>query len=428
MELKTLHALFLSSTGVTTDTRSIQANQLFFALKGERFNGNTYAQKALEEGAKACVIDEAEYHVEDGTTILVDDVLTTLQQLASFHRNSLDITVIGLTGSNGKTTSKELIRDVLRQKYATLATIGNLNNHIGVPLTLLRLTEEHEFAVIEMGANAQREIAFLAGIAQPDYGYITNIGKAHLEGFGGEAGVKKGKKELFDYIEETSGKVFANASDPVMLEISEGIERILFGTDVNSPDVYLLKKEPTIHFGWSHHSYFSGEQPTQLTGAYNINNIAAAIAIGRYFEVEAELINTALTSYKPENNRSEIKHTENNALILDAYNANPSSVKHALESFAVFNAEEKLCILGDMFELGEASKEEHADVVRQLTQLNLEALLVGEHFNRVEQSSFRTFTTTEDALAWLQASNFKNKIILLKGSRGMALERLVPAL
>ncbi|MDG1260597.1 MAG: UDP-N-acetylmuramoyl-tripeptide--D-alanyl-D-alanine ligase [Flavobacteriales bacterium] len=428
MELKTLHELFLKSAGVTTDTRSIQQGQLFFALKGERFNGNTYASQAVEQGAIAAIVDEAEFHSNDGTTVLVEDVLSTLQALATFHRKTLNLTVIGLTGSNGKTTSKELIRDVLSQKYATLATIGNLNNHIGVPLTLLRLTKEHEYAVIEMGANAQREIAFLANIAQPDYGFITNIGKAHLEGFGGEAGVKKGKKELFDYIETSNGKVFANASDPVMLEISEGMNRILFGTEVNSPDVYLLKKEPTIHFGWSHHSYFSGEQTTQLTGAYNINNIAAAIAIGRYFEVEAELINEALTSYKPENNRSETRHTANNALILDAYNANPSSVQHALESFANYEAPEKLCILGDMYELGDASAVEHTSVVDLLKRLKLEAVLVGEHFEGVDQDTFKTFTTTEEALTWLQGTQLKQKTILLKGSRGMALERLVPAL
>lgn len=428
MELKSLHALFLSSDGITTDTRNIQPNQLFFALKGERFNGNTYAHQALEQGAKACIIDEVEYHVEDGTTILVDDVLSTLQRLASFHRNSLDLTVIGLTGSNGKTTSKELIRDVLSQKYATLATDGNLNNHIGVPLTLLRLKKEHEIAVIEMGANAQKEIALLASITQPDYGFITNIGKAHLEGFGGEAGVKKGKKELFDYIEDSNGKVFANAADPVMLEISEGMNRILFGTEVHSPDVYLIRQEPTIHFGWSHHSYFSGEQPTLLTGSYNINNIAAAIAIGRYFEVEPELINQALTSYKPENNRSEIKHTQHNALIMDAYNANPSSVQHALESFAIFEADEKLCILGDMFELGDAAAKEHLEVINQLKNHQLEAILVGTHFESVDQAIYRTFPTTEDALNWLTKAKLKNKTILLKGSRGMALERLVPAL
>lgn len=428
MDIHLLHSRFLSSSGVTTDTRNLKAGQLFFALKGERFNGNTYAQAAIEAGCIGAVIDEAEYGTQDGKCIVVENVLETLQALATFHRQSLNCTVIGLTGSNGKTTSKELLRDVLQKKYKTLATKGNLNNHIGVPLTLLELRPEHEMAVIEMGANAQREIAFLSNITQPDYGFITNIGKAHLEGFGGEAGVKKGKKELFDYLEADNKTVFVNATDPVLLEISEGMNRVLYGTEVDSPDVFLTQTEPTLHFGWSHHSYFSGDQVTHLTGSYNIANIAVAIAIGRYFEVDAEAINEALRDYTPTNNRSELRQTEKNALIMDAYNANPSSMKHALQSFAGNTGAEKLCILGDMFELGDASAEEHKKVVEDLISLKLNAILIGAHFSNLDQNKFQTFNTTENALEMLREANLTNHTILIKGSRGMALERLIEVL
>ena len=428
MDIQALYSLFLSSSGVTTDTRNLKKGQLFFALKGEHFNGNSYASAAIEAGCVGAVIDEEKHDTKEGKCILVKDVLDSLQALARFHRRSLDCTVIGLTGSNGKTTSKELLRDVLQKKYSTLATQGNLNNHIGVPLTLLELTAEHKMAVIEMGANAQKEIAFLSGISQPDYGFITNIGKAHLEGFGGEEGVKIGKKELFDYLKTKESPVFVNASDPILMEMSEGMHRILYGTDEASPNVYLTQNEPTLHFGWSHNSYTSGDQETQLTGSYNISNIAVAIAIGRYFEVDAEDINTALREYTPTNNRSELRTTEKNALILDAYNANPSSMKHALQSFAGNQSANKLCILGDMFELGEASAKEHMAVVSYLEKLQLKAILVGVHFSDLVQQYFQTYRTTEEALVALREANLSNHTLLIKGSRGMALERLLEVL
>ncbi|MFT4877863.1 MAG: UDP-N-acetylmuramoyl-tripeptide--D-alanyl-D-alanine ligase [Flavobacteriales bacterium] len=428
MNIQALHSLFLSSSGVTTDTRNLKKGQLFFALKGEQFNGNSYASAAIEAGCVGAVIDEQKYESKDGKCIFVKDVLESLQALACFHRRSLDCTVIGLTGSNGKTTSKELLRDILQKKYSTLATQGNLNNHIGVPLTLLQLTAEHRMAVIEMGANAQNEIAFLSGISQPDFGFITNIGKAHLEGFGGETGVKKGKKELFDYLKKKGSPVFVNASDPVLLEISEGMHRVLYGTKADSPNVYLTQTEPTIHFGWSHKSYSSGDQETQLIGSYNISNIAVAVAIGRYFEVDEADINAALREYKPTNNRSELRTTEKNALILDAYNANPSSMKHALQSFAGNQSANKLCILGDMFELGEASPKEHLAVVSDLKKLQLNAILVGVHFSELIQHHFQTYRTTEEALNALREANLTNHTLLIKGSRGMALERLLEVL
>jgi UDP-N-acetylmuramoyl-tripeptide--D-alanyl-D-alanine ligase len=429
MNINELYTAFRQSTGVTTDTRSIKGGELFVALRGDRFDGNAFVDKALEAGCSAAITDHPATAEKHPNAILVENGLTALQELARHHRAQLSgTTVIGLTGSNGKTTSKELIRDVLASSFPTYATKGNLNNHIGVPLSVLEITAEHRFAVIEMGANAQGEIALLSSICMPNFGYITNIGKAHLEGFGGLEGVKKGKSELFKHLRSTGGRVFINAADPVMLELSQGNNRILFGTEVDSPDVYIVEPSPTLSIGWSHHSYFSGKIKTQLTGDYNLGNFAAAIAIGRYFDVAPDAINMALSSYTPENNRSERRSTAKNTVILDAYNANPSSMAHALRSFANDPAHDKLCILGDMFELGEASDTEHRAIVQLADELKLPYLLAGSYFKASAHDLTRAFETTEALATWLTNHPVAGKTILLKGSRGMRLEQLLPLL
>ncbi len=429
MTIEQLYRLYTTSSGVTTDTRKIQPENLYVALKGDRFDGNEFVASALASGCQAAITDNPEVAKKNSNAYLVDDALIALQQLAAHHRQQLTSTrFIGMTGSNGKTTTKELLRDTLATTYKTYATKGNLNNHIGVPLSLLEVTHEHQFAIIEMGANAQGEIAFLSDIAQPEFGLITNIGKAHLEGFGGISGVKKGKRELFTYIKNTGGKAFVNASDPVLLEISEGMQRILYGTDVDSPEVYVIKKSPTLSIGWSHHSYFSTEVTTQLVGTYNLPNIAAAIAIGRHFNVESEKINAALSAYTPDNNRSEKRKTERNVLILDAYNANPSSMREALHSFASSDFENRLCILADMFELGAEAPDEHQSIVSLCQTLKLEAWFVGKLFLDCETPDFQFFKTTDDLVDRLKDKPLSGKTILLKGSRGMALEKAVPCL
>lgn len=430
MDISVLYQLFTSSTGVTTDTRKILGGEIFFALKGDRFNGNQYAEFALSNGCAFAVIDETEYHTEDDRLIVVNDVLETLQNLARHHRSHIQARVIGLTGSNGKTTSKELMRDVLSRRFRTYATKGNLNNHIGVPLSILEITEEHEFAVIEMGANAQGEIAFLCTISDPDFGFITNIGKAHLEGFGGPEGVKKGKKELFDYLREKRRKVFVNATDPILLSISEGTERKLYGTEVHGPDVYLIKKHPTISYGWSSEFYSSEEVQTQLAGDYNLGNIAIAVAVGLYFGVPADDINKAISNYQPSNNRSERRQGRHNTLIMDAYNANPTSMTNALRSFAESGDDQKLCILGDMFEMGDAALIEHQNIIQLAEELKLETWFVGGLFTSAGAGNTHShfFKTTASVLEQLKKHPLKNRTILLKGSRGMQLEQLVDLL
>lgn len=428
MQIEHLYAIFLQSSGISTDTRKIQADNLFFALSGDRFNGNSFAQQALRSGCIAAVIDDADYAIEDQRMILVPNVLQTLHELATHHRLRMKAKVIALTGSNGKTTSKELLRDVLAQKYSTYATKGNLNNHIGVPLSLLEIRPEHEMAVIEMGANAQGEIAMLCAIAQPDFGFITNIGKAHLEGFGGIEGVKRGKGELFRFLRSNDRMAFVNAADPVILELSEGLRRVLYGTDVYSPEVYVVQSSPLLTIGWSHQSYFNTAVHTKLTGDYNVGNIASAIAIGRHFAVDHELINAALSAYTPENNRSERKKTAKNELILDAYNANPTSMSHALKSFAASTDAAKICILGDMYELGDAAPAEHKAIIELVHSLKLDAIFVGALFKAQASSSDLCFNTTAELRDYLSEHSMKSRTILLKGSRGMRLEEVVDLL
>ena len=429
MDIPFLYRLFLSSTGVTTDTRNLQKGQLFFALKGDRFDGNQYAQAAIDAGCVAAIVDDPQHASPSDNRYLVANVLPALQELAAYHRKQMNCKVIGLTGSNGKTTSKELIRDVLSTTYKTYATKGNLNNHIGVPLSLLEIKSDHEFAIIEMGANAQKEIAFLSSLSQPDFGYITNIGKAHLEGFGGEEGVKKGKKELFDQLRAQGKPVFINTNDAALMDISEGMNRILFGSEKHLPLVEYVTQEPFLTFRWKTDSYQSPDVLTQLKGAYNISNAAIAIAIGAHFHVSPEHINIALSSYTPENNRSQLKKTDRNELILDAYNANPTSMEHALLSFERGDAKMKICILGDMFELGESSAHEHKAIVDLAEKLGLKAIFVGSHFRHPALAAQKKwFADTETLKAHLIEEPLGGYQILIKGSRGMRLEQIVDIL
>ena len=424
MNLEQLHTLFLQHPLVTTDTRKIEKDSIFFALKGPNFNGNAFATEALQKGAAFAVIDE-EAFLNGERTILVDDVLATLQELGTFHRNYCKATVISLTGSNGKTTTKELIHSVLSKKYKTIATQGNLNNHIGVPLTLLTIQESTEMAIVEMGANHQKEIEELSNISQPDFGYITNFGKAHLEGFGGVEGVIKGKSELYDYLLANDRHVFLNGDDPIQKDKLSGyIKKIGFSQE--DKDFYQIKSlgaNPFVKLAFE-----NLEINTQLTGAYNFPNCAIAVLIGKYFNVPHEEIQEALESYVPDNNRSQILKHQEHTILLDAYNANPTSMEAALESFAKMQATEKIVFLGDMFELGEDALKEHQYIAQVAKRLNFKNVyLVGEHFNSVT-TDYKTFPSFEALKNSIELSTMKPATILIKGSRGMAMERLLKLL
>lgn len=430
MTITQLYEVFKASTGVSTDTRSIAKDSLFFALKGDNFDANTFAKQAIASGAKLAVIDNQEYATEH--TVLVDNVLKCLQDLSNYHRRQLKIPVIGLTGSNGKTTSKELMAAVLNGKYHVAFTKGNLNNHIGVPLTLLSITSKHEIAIIEMGANHQKEIEFLCSICEPDYGYITNFGKAHLEGFGGVEGVIKGKSELYNYLRKGEGKVaFVNADDPLQVQQAKGLEQVSFGKEPgNSTQVCPIAISGATRTISVHTSHV--DIHTQLTGQYNFSNIAAAIAIGEYFKVPINKIKEGLESYEPQNNRSQLTETDRNLLIVDTYNANPSSMEEALLNLKLFPTDSKWVILGDMFEMGEFEMIEHQKIADLALAIDAEkTILVGRAFkNTSDEESHRLlkFTTTDDLTSYLKIEAPKNKTILLKGSRGMALEKCIPLL
>ncbi len=424
--LQEIYQAYLQSSGVATDTRQIKESSIFFALKGDNFNGNTYAAQAIEKGAAYVVVDDPAY--AQSNCFLVEDVLSCLQQLAKHHRENLTIPFLGLTGSNGKTTTKELIAQVLGSKYNVAFTQGNLNNHIGVPLTLLAIRKEHDIAIIEMGANHKKEIEFLCKICQPNYGYITNFGKAHLEGFGGFEGVIAGKTELYHFLKKTMGHVFINASDPLQLEHGIGIEQITFSTDTRPGDFTITQQEESKATSTLSVRFEKNTIHSQLTGQYNLSNMAAAIAIGSYFKVPVKQIKHSLETYVPENNRSQIAKTKQNELIIDAYNANPSSMEQALLNFEQFPATAKWCILGDMFELGQYECEEHLKIVQQADSMNFEqVILVGKAFYQCENKGI-SFEKTQDLLDFLSSNQPINKTILLKGSRGMRLEKAIPLL
>ena len=422
-----LHSLFLECSSVSTDTRKIEKNSLFVALKGDNFDANTLAKEALEKGAKYVVIDNPTYLI-DNRTLLVKDSLVALQELAKYHRTFLGLPIIALTGSNGKTTTKELIHAVLSKKYNTLATIGNLNNHIGVPLTLLRFTKETEIGIVEMGANHQKEIEFLCQIAQPDYGYITNFGKAHLEGFGGVEGVIKGKSEMYDYLRGNNKMVFVNVDDSIQKEKSTNIKRFSFSLNDSTADVKIstIEANPMVKIIFNNQTIQS-----HLIGIYNANNINAAITIGNYFKVSDELIKEAIENYIPENNRSQLIHKNGNEIILDAYNANPSSMAAAIANFIQLEKKNKIAILGDMFELGEESHNEHEKIVDLLiNETSITTYFIGKDFyaNQTSNTHLKFFENFENFAAFLKTNLPNNNLLLIKGSRGMALERIVELL
>ncbi len=421
--IEQLYDIFLKSAGVETDTRKIKPGSMFFCLKGENFNANEFAAEALEKGAVAVVADEL--HFEDERIIQVDSVLEVMQKLANFHRRHFDIPVIGITGTNGKTTTKELIYTALSAKFRVHATAGNFNNHIGVPLTLLSMPGDTEIAVVEMGANHKHEIGELCRIAEPDYGIITNIGKAHLEGFGSIQGVIETKKELYDFVAEREGHLFVDASNDLLMDLSAGIKRSTYGA-VEKADFQgrIVASEPFISLE------FQGEiLNTKLLGNYNFTNIMAAIAIGSYFDVDKKSMLKALSNYSPSNKRSQFLDTGRNKIYLDAYNANPTSMRNALESFRDINIPGKVAVLGDMLELGKESPKEHAEIIEILKKLDIEdVILVGVEFSKVNNGEFNAFVDTDEASRFLKEKAKKGKFILLKGSRGIGLEKLLPYL
>lgn len=424
MDLAFLYESFLESRSVTTDTRKVKSGDLFFALKGPNFNGNTFASTALEMGASFVIVDEAEV-VKDDRYILVDDVLTTLQDLANLHRRTLGMPILAITGSNGKTTTKELVNAVMSKKYKTYATVGNLNNHIGIPLTLLAMDESIEFGIVEMGANHQKEIASYCTYVEPNYGLINNVGKAHLEGFGGFEGVKKGKGELYQYLFDTNGIAFINSRNEDLMGMSPFESPILYGRSSDYYNAKFLKSDPFVTF-------IAGNEElveTKLIGDYNFDNILAALCIGKYFGVPSIAANKAIEEYDPTNNRSQIVKTEKNELILDSYNANPTSMRAAIENFASLQKTNKVLVLGDMYELGEESEQEHALIGALLNVLtDTKVILIGQHMQAAfkECTSAHYFETKDTAVEYLTANPVTASTILLKGSRGMGLETLMP--
>lgn len=422
MDIQELYLLYKQSYTVSTDTRKIAKNCIFFALKGDTFNGNRFAEEALQKGASYAVVDEEKYAVNE-RIIRVDNVLVTLQQLVTYHRQQLGLPILALTGSNGKTTTKELISVVLSKKFKIVATAGNLNNHIGVPLTLLSMTPDAEFGIVEMGANHLKEIEFLCAIARPDYGYITNFGKAHLEGFGSLEGVVKGKTELYTFLKGKNKQVFVNINDDRQVQESMGMHRITFGNTLADVDIKMLGANPFVIV-----QYKNKIIQSQLIGAYNYNNIAAAIAIGSYFKVDDLMIAEAIEGYLPRNNRSQIIQKGTNRIILDAYNANPTSMQAAIQNLAGLTDSHKIAILGDMFELGGEAGAEHLRICELVNKQHFDAVyLIGKNFYKTDKSSgsIHFFETFDDFKLYLGKNTFTDCTILIKASRGMALERVL---
>jgi UDP-N-acetylmuramoyl-tripeptide--D-alanyl-D-alanine ligase len=428
--IQELYQLFLQHPQVSIDSRKCAAGSLFFALRGENFDGNRFAATALSAGAGYAVIDNADYYLDE-RTIMVDNTLEALQRLAQTHRKALGLPVIGITGTNGKTTTKELLAATLAVKFNLLYTEGNLNNHIGLPLTLLRLKREHEMAVVEMGASHTGEIAALTEIAQPDYGIVTNVGRAHLEGFGSFENVVKTKSELYDYIRRTNGVAFMRKEDRVLQSIAGEIRRATYSTESGEAFVSgaATAGRPFLSFNWEQYgkTYFV---ETQLVGSYNVCNAMAAVAVGRYFDIPAESINHAIASYKPSNNRSQLTVTPYNSLIIDAYNANPDSMKAALDNFASMPASPKAVILGDMKELGSDSQRLHIEIAGEVEAARFDKVfLCGEEFAKAARDSgLPSYPSAEALLESLRQSPLKGFHILIKGSRGMEMEKVAEVL
>ena len=437
MTIEQLYEVYRKHPVICTDTRKISKSCLFFALKGDHFNGNEFASQAIENGAAFAIIDEEKYAVNEHF-ILVSEVLETLQDLARYHRKQLGIPVIGITGSNGKTTTKELIRSVLSQQFKTFATEGNLNNHIGVPLSILSIDDACEIAIIEMGANHQKEIEFLCGIAQPTHGLITNVGKAHLEGFGGIEGVRIGKGELYEFISKTGGTLFINADNPVLKEMCaerEVQKTISYGSaKENFISAVLKSSSPYLLIDWMTKNETSKDQiytaESNLPGIYNFDNIVCAICIGSYFKLSPGQINSGINSYHPLNNRSQLFKTERNTIICDYYNANPSSMIVALDNLESMNAASRAMILGDMFELGKEAGKEHQLILDKAIAANSERkIFIGEEFYKLKGSkTAEFFRTVHEAQQALAENPILASTVLVKGSRGMKLETLLPLL
>ncbi len=428
MNVSILYQLYLKSSGVSTDTRRIQKGNLFFALKGPNFNANEFAEKALEMGASTVVIDDPKYFKEDDDRYFIaEDALHMLQKLANHHRKQLEIPIIGLTGSNGKTTSKELLHAVLSQKYKTAATVGNLNNHIGVPLTLLEISADHEMAIVEMGANKQGDIQELCEIAEPTHGFITNIGKAHLEGMGGPEGVLKTKTELYQHLRATKGTVFINSEDPILSNMIKRFENpVLYPAKGDFCEVDFIAANPFVKFRVEGSNE---ENLSSLIGGYNFGNIAIALTIGKFFEVPMDLAVKAVIDYKPENMRSQLIQKRSNLIILDAYNANPSSMEGAIRTFGGMTGKShKMIILGDMFEMGDHAEEEHRKLGEIVSEYEIDKVcftgqLVVSALEKAPSALY--FPDPFSLRNWLEDSKLEDYLILIKGSRGMKLETLV---
>ncbi|HBG40861.1 MAG TPA: UDP-N-acetylmuramoyl-tripeptide--D-alanyl-D-alanine ligase [Porphyromonadaceae bacterium] len=436
MTIEELYDLFLQHPGISTDSRVCPKDSIFFALKGERFNGNLFATAALKKGCSYAVVDEWEDDAHDDHVIVVDNVLACLQKLANYHRRKLKTPIIGITGTNGKTTTKELIATTLSREFKVAYTQGNLNNHIGVPLTLLSMNASHEIGIVEMGANHPGEIKELCEIVEPDFGLITNVGKAHLEGFGSFENVIKTKGELYDFIRNHDGKVFVNKDNAYLLEMSDGMNRILYGK--NDPSLFasgaMNQANPFLEFNWNFfdQSYLV---KTKLVGEYNLDNALAAVAVGKFFGINTELISEALQEYEPKNNRSQFERTERNDLIVDAYNANPTSMRVSLDFFnGIPSSLPKAVILGEMKELGESSEKEHSDLMDLIDNPSLDKIyLVGEVFNRYKNDGkaphiYGFFNTVEELMEELQNRPLTGHYILLKGSHSVHLEKVIPYL
>lgn len=434
MTISELYEIYSKHPVVTTDTRNCLPDSIFFALKGDRFNANLFAEEALQKGCAYAVVDEWDKEKEKNKQIiLVDNVLETLQQLANFHRQKLKIPVLAITGSNGKTTTKELIATILQKRFNVAYTHGNLNNHIGVPLTLLTIDKSHEIAVVEIGANHREEIRELCNISEPNIGLITNIGKAHIEGFGSFENVIKAKCELYDFIREHEGKAFVNRDNPILNKKSENMNRILYGRDDNSLFVSgtLSAETPFLNFNWNFFEH-PHQVKTHLVGEYNLDNALAAAAIGKYFGIKAKEISNALENYIPKNNRSQFERTSHNDLIIDAYNANPTSMKASLEYFVkIPTSLSKAVILGDMNELGDISAEEHKKLIGFLKEQSFEKIiLVGPIFSKTIQEvgsadNFLIFESVNELNEELRKNPLSKQYILLKGSRSIQLEKAV---
>lgn len=422
-----LYSLFKQHPVIVTDSRKISSGCLFFALRGENFDGNSFAEQAITAGAAYAVIDNADY--EGPKSILVKDVLASLQQLATHHRLQWNFPVIGITGTNGKTTTKELVHAVLSEHFIAHATSGNLNNHIGVPLTILSAPESTNIAIIEMGANHPGEIASLSAIAQPGYGIITNIGKAHLEGFGGFEGVIRTKNELYLHLQSTEGMAFVNGDNPLLMKLSASLNKTLYGTGGSvSAKGSILDIDPFLVVNW-----LKGTDAitirTQLTGEYNFENVMAAICIGSYFGVPDEKIKRAIENYKPSNSRSQSFKSDNNTIILDAYNANPTSMLAALDNFSKLKADKKMVILGDMLELGTESPAEHENIIDRVSQAGFDqVILVGPEFQQSSGGKFLAFPNSVKAFEYIREQKYQGYTILVKGSRGIRMEEVLTAL